>query len=143
MEIVLKGADFSESGIPVPHEIVLTDGQFYSTINGALTNSASRCCDLGAIPMNNNVLKNNGENAILVFITFYSTKGTAGDGNYIGYGTVNSDTYVAIAAGDSIRIDQLSYKDGSGQATSIDSAVCWRLGVNSLSSNVDAELEIV
>lgn len=145
MKIVLKDADFSESGIPVPYEVQLTGGKTVNFKTGNIQDGASdRSVDLHPIKKSYNKLTLNSQNAVLYSIYFYSGA-TPSPSNYIGYASSNGENpTLAVGHGESVRIDQFAhYLDGSGQETSISTAVCWILAVTAAPTGIEMVVEKV
>lgn len=106
MELVLKGADFSQSGILAPHTVVLNSSKMLSEFTGTLYNNSdsSRGADISNIPIANNKLTNTSNIATIVFVCFY-----ASDNTYLGcIGDGTGGTFV-LGGGSSIRLDQASH----------------------------------
>lgn len=106
MKIVLKDADFSQSGILAPHTVVLNSSKMLSEFNGSLFNNSdsSRGADISNIPIANNKLNNGTTIATLIWVCFY-----ASDGTYLGCIGDGSNGYIVIAGNTSIRLDQASH----------------------------------
>ena len=116
MKIVLKDADFSQTGIPVPFEITLKDGYSLQTIDGKQGSAnVDRCYGQDFIPVENSVLKNLGT-TVRAAILFYSSDD---ENDYVGVAGYTIYISYEIASGDSLDITSLNdFVDGSGNTIS-------------------------
>ena len=156
MKIILKDADFSQSGIPIPHDVVLDGSKFINGFTGVVTSNsnAARGADDNKIPISNRKLTNTSNTSALLWLCFY-----ASDNSYLGIASINgSDNYVSIVANGNVRIDQFEHYLKPVDATHVTemtaqevaslkaNASYWKLGVQSGSGNiadVSFSLEIV
>ena len=154
MKIVLKDADFSQSGIPTPHEVVLNGSVLVNPFTGAFTSNSnvSRGADESNIPYTNKKIINNANSSALLFILYY-----ASDNTYLGCASYNgTDSYVPIEAnGGNVRIDQCDHYMKPVDATHLTEMTTqevsnlkantsyWRLAVQSGSGNIaDASISL-
>lgn len=116
MKIVLKDADFSQTGILTPFEITLKDGYSLQTTDGKQGGAnVNRCYGIDFIPTQKSVIKNLGT-TVRVAILFYSAND---ENDYVG--VAGSTIYISyeIASGGSLDITSLNdFVDGSGTTIS-------------------------
>lgn len=155
MKIVLKDADFSQSGIPTPHEVIFDGSKIYNVFTGNLDNNSNtqRGADVNSIPVSNKKITNNS-NVIFAFVLFYSS-----DNTYLGCASRDGEqTNIIIGDGGTARIDQMAHYMKPVDAThmtemSAEEVVTlkanmayWKLGVQVTTGTIDdasIELEIV
>lgn len=107
MKIVLKDADFSQSGIPVPYEVVFDGSKYLNAFTGNLESNSNtaRGADNNKIPMFDNKVNNESSFVIMLTVLFY-------DENNVYLGCISWDGgagYVIVASGDYIRIDSAAH----------------------------------
>lgn len=138
MKIVLKNADFSQSGIPVPHDVVLDGSKYWNVFTGLIeaNSNVQRGADVSYIPIVNNKITNDSAFAIFYNVLFFNATG-----DYLG-----CISTAVLASGANVRIDQASsYKKVSGGALvdmtaqevaqMLAAAATWTLGIQTDSAS--------
>lgn len=106
MKIVLKNGDFSQSGIPTPHEVVFDGSKYINVFTGALeaNSNTQRGADTAKIPMSNNKIVNKSA-ATIFTVLFYDSQD-----NCLGIVSRNgTESIIILDVNGSIRIDQAAH----------------------------------
>lgn len=107
MKIVLKDADFSQSGIPTPHEVVLDGSKNYNVFTGTLKDNSdpAKGADVSKIPTSNKKLNYDAGPAAIMYIMFFDSNDT-----YLGIASRDGSARdVIMTSGTSARIDQYAH----------------------------------